>query len=35
MLASLLTFSQTAGYPLLFVLIMAESGACQCREKPR
>jgi membrane protein DedA with SNARE-associated domain len=26
MLASLLTFSQTAGYPLLFVLIMAESG---------
>jgi undecaprenyl-diphosphatase len=26
MLASLLTFTQTAGYPLLFALIMAESG---------
>ncbi|HEV7459976.1 MAG TPA: DedA family protein [Solirubrobacteraceae bacterium] len=26
MLASILTFTQTAGYPLLFVLVMAESG---------
>jgi membrane protein DedA with SNARE-associated domain len=26
MLASILTFTQTAGYPLLFALIMAESG---------
>jgi undecaprenyl-diphosphatase len=26
MLASILSFTQTAGYPLLFVLIMAESG---------